>query len=171
MLDAFHDWHDFYVLVGTASATLIGAMFVVASIGSGHITHESAATTRAFVTPTVIHLSAALIGSIVTMVPALAAPWAGVIFGLGGIAGLAYSGAVLAEVRRRRKLVWSDRAWYALIPIVGYAAALAAAALFFLRDAASLDVLAPALVLLLVAGIRNAWDLILYFVAEGRRPG
>jgi hypothetical protein len=27
-----HEWHDFYALVGTASATLIGLMFVAVSI-------------------------------------------------------------------------------------------------------------------------------------------
>lgn len=169
MPDAFHAWHDFYVLLGTASATLIGAMFVVASIGSGVITHEGAANTRAFITPTVIHLGAALIGSIVTMVPALAAPWAGALFGAGGVAGLVYSVAVLAQVLRRRQLVWSDRAWYALVPVAGYLAALAAAALFFRRDPMSVDVLALALALLLVSGLRNAWDLILYLVAESHR--
>jgi hypothetical protein len=29
-----HEWHDFYVLVGTASATLVGLMFVAVSIGT-----------------------------------------------------------------------------------------------------------------------------------------
>jgi hypothetical protein len=27
------DWHEFYLLVGTAAATLIGLLFVAASIG------------------------------------------------------------------------------------------------------------------------------------------
>ncbi|MGH7036475.1 MAG: hypothetical protein ACREFL_22340 [Stellaceae bacterium] len=27
-LDALKDWHDFYIVIGTASATLIGAMFI-----------------------------------------------------------------------------------------------------------------------------------------------
>ena len=30
LIDALRDWHDFYVLIGTASATLVGLMFVAA---------------------------------------------------------------------------------------------------------------------------------------------
>src|SRR5262249_26047214 len=32
--ELLHSWHDFYLLVGTASATLVGLMFVAASIGA-----------------------------------------------------------------------------------------------------------------------------------------
>jgi hypothetical protein len=32
--ELLHEWHDFYVLLGTASATLVGLMFVAVSIGT-----------------------------------------------------------------------------------------------------------------------------------------
>ena len=32
--ELFHSWHDFYLLVGTASATLVGLMFVAATLGA-----------------------------------------------------------------------------------------------------------------------------------------
>jgi hypothetical protein len=35
MTEILRDWHDSYVLMGTATATLIGLMFVAASIGAG----------------------------------------------------------------------------------------------------------------------------------------
>src|SRR5712692_8244281 len=35
VIEAFHAWHDFYVLIGTAAATLIGAMFGAAPRGLG----------------------------------------------------------------------------------------------------------------------------------------
>jgi hypothetical protein len=35
MTEILRDWHDFYVLMGTATATLIGLMFVAVSIGAG----------------------------------------------------------------------------------------------------------------------------------------
>ena len=40
-VEAFHAWRDFYVLLGTGAATLIGAMFVVVSIGSSFLTEKS----------------------------------------------------------------------------------------------------------------------------------
>ena len=35
LVDALRPWHDFYTLVGTGSATLIGLLFVAASVGTG----------------------------------------------------------------------------------------------------------------------------------------
>jgi hypothetical protein len=46
-----------------------------------------------------------------------------------------------------------------------------AAAVIIARHAqVSLDTLAAAVALLLIAGIRNAWDLILFIVAQPRAP-
>jgi len=53
---------------------------------------------------------------------------------------------------------------------VGYAAITAAAFMVLRRLPGALDVLAAALILLLIAGIRNAWDMILFFVLHARRP-
>ena len=41
--DLVHAWHDFHVLVGTASATLVGLMFVTGSIGANLFTEKNAA--------------------------------------------------------------------------------------------------------------------------------
>ena len=35
LADALRPWHDFYTLFGAASATLIGLLFVAASVGTG----------------------------------------------------------------------------------------------------------------------------------------
>jgi len=79
------------MILGTASATLIGAMFVVVSIGSGFLTRERAIGIRTFLTSTVVNLSATLSGAALTMVPALDWLWLGGIVGVAGIAGLVYS--------------------------------------------------------------------------------
>lgn len=168
--DALKEWHDFYVLLGTASATLIAAMFVVASIGGRLLSRERAPTTRLFITPTIVHLSGLLLACVVAMLPALDAPAIGWLFGAGGLGGLAYAGVVLYGVRGRSNLVLSDTIWYSLAPALAYAAVIAAAAMMLVRPAAAaLDLLAAALLLLLVGGIRNAWDLILFMVAENQR--
>src|SRR5258708_35400463 len=91
-VEAFHTWHDVYVLLGTGAATLIGAMFVVASIGSSFLTEQSEPQIRAFMTPTVIHLSTVLLSCALAMVPSLEWPAPSVCFGIAGLAGLVYSG-------------------------------------------------------------------------------
>ena len=42
------DWHDFDVLVGTAAATLVGLMFVAASIGARVFTEKDRAALKDF---------------------------------------------------------------------------------------------------------------------------
>jgi hypothetical protein len=49
------DWHDFYALVGTAAAPLVGLMFVAASIGANIFNEKHLEPMKAFVTPTVVH--------------------------------------------------------------------------------------------------------------------
>ena len=167
--DALAPWHDFAVFIGTVSATLIGAMFVVASIGSGFLTRERAAEIGVFLTPTVIHLSTILLSCGLVMVPALDWGWFALLFGLAGLAGLVYSGRIGLHVGRR-KLELSDRIWYAGVPILGYVAMAAAALMALAGTAASPDILALALALLVIAGLRNAWDLILFIVTQPKRP-
>ena len=54
------DWHDFYGLVGTASATLVGLMFVAASVGASVFSASQQEPMKAYLTPTVAHFSSPL---------------------------------------------------------------------------------------------------------------
>jgi hypothetical protein len=168
-IELLHGWHDFYVFIGTAAATLIGAMFVVASIGGGFLTRDRSPEIRAFLTPTVVHLATILLASALMLVPGLEAPSLLVPVTAAALAGLAYSGLVALRLLRRRIDI-GDRLWYAAAPVAGYAVVLAAALMIALRANGSLDVLAISMAVLLIAGIRNAWDLILFFVAQPRGP-
>ena len=96
-----------------------------------------------------------------------------------GIAGIIYSARVWVQlfVRRRFDVDVIDRVFYALIPVLGYLMVLVCAFLLLRERASSLDVLAAALITLLLAGIRNAWDMTIWIVirtpvTEGgrRRP-
>lgn len=166
-IELLHAWHDFYVFMGTAAATLIGAMFVVASIGGGFLTRDRSPEIRAFLTPTTVHMTTILLGSALMLAPGLEAPSLLMPISAAGIAGLVYSGLVAARLLRR-KIDVGDRLWYAVVPFLGYGMMLAAAVLIARWSPASLDTLAIAVVVLLVASIRNAWDLILFFVAQPR---
>ena len=54
-----------------------------------------------------------------------------------------------------------DRLAYGLAPLVAYAAIFAASALFHQGSESAADVLAGAVLLLLMVNVRNAWDLLL----------
>ena len=171
--DALREWHDFYVLIGTASATLVGLTFVAASIGAAYFTAEREAGLRAFLTPTVMHFAAVLIASLVIIVPSHGDLSLGIVLAIGSLLGLGYSLRVWVIVRRRNfEIDREDQLWYLLAPVTGYLLMAAAAAFAFASadSRIALDVLAGSLVLLLVLGIRNAWDMTVWIAIRTPTP-
>ena len=170
--EIIHPWHDFYVLVGTASATLVGLMFVTGSIGANFFTEKSAAAVRAFISPTVVHFSAVLVVAMVSLIPSHDWPALAGLLALVGIPGAVYSANLWLQlfVRRRFNIDIVDRLFYALIPVLGYLLLLLAALVLFRQSPAGLDLLAAAQITLLLAGIRNAWDMMLWIVIRAPTP-
>jgi hypothetical protein len=155
------DWRDFYVMIGTASGAIVGASFIVASLASG--IKDRALGIRGFITPTTYHLASVLIGSAILSVPKIGALAAALLLGGGGIAGAVYSVSVLARIWKM-PLDFADWMFYALLPLVAYAALPAAAAMILLNAGAPLYLLASALILLLIVGMRNAWDMASFLI-------
>lgn len=169
--ELLHGWHDFYALIGTAAATLVGLMFVAVSIAASFFPDVSKPGLRAFFTPTVVHFSAILIACVVVSAPTLTWLSLGILLLAGGGFGLGYSCSVFIMMGRRgltTTIDMVDRVWYALSPIAGYLMVAVAAALLLLQHAAGLELLAVALVLLLMAGIRNAWDITVWSILRPR---
>jgi hypothetical protein len=163
-------WHEFFTLIGTAAATLIGAMFVVVSIGVGILTRGRIGAIRTFLTATVIHLSTVLFGCALTMVPAVDPHWLAAIAGIAGLAGIAYSGRLVWGFGQHSGTDRSDWFWYAIFPLIAYAVLVASAAIGLSDTALGLDLFAAVLAFLLIAGIRNAWDMLVFFVTASRDP-
>ena len=166
-LQQLQAWHEFYLLLGTSAAALTGLMFVVISIGPEVISGREASGVRAFVTPTVVYFTSALIVSGVMMMPRVDPVVLGVLLLLGSIAGLAYVfWTGVHRNWRENKLGWDDFIWYATLPLLGYIVMLAAAIGIWMRGAFGPYALAAAVMLLMVVGIRNAWDLVIWFAQK-----
>ncbi|MBV8473192.1 MAG: hypothetical protein JO107_10995 [Hyphomicrobiales bacterium] len=165
LTDTLHEWRDFYLLVGTASATLVGLMFVAASIGASLFNEKYVGPLRAFITPTVVHFASPLFASIILTMPNHNWVSLGAFLGLGGLAGLLYCGRVLALIMQRfaSTLDWEDRTFYALAPALGYLLLLAAGgAELAEQPPAAAKLIAAAILILLAAGLRNAWDMMVW---------
>jgi hypothetical protein len=164
-------WREFYLLMGTAAATLVGLMFVVASIGAGLFTDAHKDMMKAFITPTVIHFCVVLFVCLAALAPSLTSVALAIVAAAAVLIGIGYS--CTAEVRILKRYVSTttlgDRLWYAPIPIVGYLI-LAAAALSQLVHASLPDVewIAFALCIILAAGVRNAWAITLWVAVQPR---
>jgi hypothetical protein len=159
--ELFHTWHDFYVLVGTASATLVGLMFVSASIGSSVFSERHRTALQAFLSPTVVNFAAVLFICIGVMIPSQTWLSLGLLLAGGAVAGLIYAGRVWVQmfVRRSFHVDMVDRMFYATVPLVGYLIVLAAGILLLMHLRWSAEVTAAALAVLMFAGVRNAWDM------------
>ena len=169
LVDALRGWRDFYLMAGVASATLVGLMFVAASIGASLFSEKYLAPMRAFITPPVVHFGAILFVAMVSVMPGHSETSLGTILGLGALAGLAYSARIFALIFRRfaATLDWGDRAFYALIPVVGYLLLLASAATELARRPIEANRLAAAaLVVLMAASLRNAWDMTVWLTSR-----
>jgi hypothetical protein len=157
-------WQNFYVIIGTAAATLTGLMFVVMTLTARVRNRSSNEALGAFASPTVMHFGTALLVAAI-----LSAPWqalwnAGLLLGLTGLGGVTYDIIVVLRARRQTdyQLVLEDWLWYTASPLVSYTAFVVAAILLPINPAPALFVIAAATLLLLFTGIHNAWDTVTY---------
>jgi hypothetical protein len=160
-------WQTFYVLIGTAAATLLGLTFVVATLIAG-VRVRTSAPSEAFATlntPNVWHFGLAGLVAGLLIVPWQALWQAGL---LPGLVGVSYVLIVLRRVRRQRDYqpVLEDWLFHTVLPLVSYSALVVAALLLPGQPAPTLFVIAGATVLLLFIGIHNAWDNVTYIALE-----
>lgn len=158
-------WHDFYVMLGGSAAALVGATFVVATL-AGNI-EKRAIGIKGFITPATVHLGSVLIASAILMVPTLTALFLALLLGVGGLAGVVYGVIIYFRVTTL-KVDLIDRSWYGILPILIYGMLGASAVLIFAKDIDyGLELIAAALVVLLITGMRNAWDMATFMILGG----
>ena len=160
--EALKEWRDFYLLIGTAGATLLALLFVAVSLGTGYLTEGRKSATRTFMSPVVIHFTSVFFLSAVALAPSHQATFFAALIGATAVIGAIVSSYITVQVLRTDLTRYvEDYLAYGLLPALAYLALLAAAVLIYAQWEVGLDVLAGALVLLAIVNIRNAWDLTL----------
>ena len=163
-------WHEFYLLIGTAGLTLTGLLFVVVSLGPRVIGDRHATGVRAFVSPNAVYFTTVLVVSAVLIVPDLPATVIGAFLCGGAVASLGYLAYTRVHQQwRQNKLPLLDWVWFVGMPIATYALLLLSGIGFLLQAVLSMHGVAVALILLLVIGIRNAWDLVIWISQQERK--
>ncbi len=161
----FEHWHDFFLLVGTAGATLVALLFVAVSLGTGFLTEKLAAPTRAFYSPVVVHFTAVFFIAAVGIAPARSATMLALTVGAAALFGFGVSMFTIIQLLRYRWTQYvQDHLCYGILPALCYAALIAAAAMIYAKSEYAAEDLAGALLLLMIVNIRNAWDLMLSMV-------
>lgn len=166
-------WHDFYLLVGGAAATLVGLMFVAISLGSRFITQESLPGLRVFVSPTLIHFIYVLVIATVAMIPTLTLVPLGILLVLVGLFSFGRAVSMLPYMRQQHRAQTIDKhdwVWHLIAPSISYLLFVGTGIGLLLRIDRAFDGLALSSILLLVSGIRNAWDLVTWFALKTEDP-
>jgi hypothetical protein len=163
------EWRDYYVMIGTAAGAIVGATFVVATL-AGTLEKRDIGL-RGFITPNAVHLGVVLVGSGVLAAPDIPSLFFDTVFALGGLAGVIYCAIVVKRIWGFA-LDFADISFYILLPTLSYLA-FCAAAWWDWRygdGETPLRLLACAFVVLLVVGMRNAWDMATFMLMRGSDP-
>lgn len=169
-LSLLSDWQNFYMIMGTAAATLTGLMFVVTTLIAGIDAHVSTlnAAVPAFNTPTVVHFAIVLL-----LAGMLSAPWQtfssiGLLLGLVGLGMVIYSIIVMGRMRRvpNYQSTLEDWSWYLALPLLANVLLIVAAIMLQENPSPALYIVAAAMLLLLLTGVRNAWDMVTFLAVE-----
>lgn len=164
-------WTNFYVIVGSSAGALTGLQFVVMALVSEARAAGSMAEIRAFGSPIVVHFCAVLFIS-----AAVAAPWH-TLHALAlnlivlGAAGTIYALNTFRHALRQAGYTpdRGDWFWYMALPLASYLAVLLIGLMLTVHPETMLFLLAGVALVLLYAGIHNAWDTVTY-VAVRKRP-
>jgi len=162
----FEEWESFYVIVGAAAGALIGVQFVVMTLIAENPPARVAESGPAFATPTIVHFSAALLLSALVRVPWHGIAVAAALWGIVGLVGVVYSIVVARRMRRQTsyRADLEDTFYFLLLPAAGYVILMISALAAKAHTEEALMGVAAAALVVLFAGIHNAWDAIAYHV-------
>jgi hypothetical protein len=171
LADAMRSWHEFYAALGAASATLVGLLFVAATVGSGVFSADRRAPMRVFLSASVVHFSGILAVCLIVLAPIQS--WLAfglMILGCGGF-GLVYCGLILRDMVRdglNATIDLEDRVWYVVVPVIGYLLEAATGMALAARLDIGCTALAVAVGVLMLVGVHNAWDITVWIITRRR---
>src|ERR1700730_12899388 len=152
-------WDNFFVIAGSSAAALTGFTFIVITFAGESVRiHPNAL--KVFITPTIVHFTVVLVFSAFLSMPHHTPLSLCVGLALAGILGLIYIVKIAGTIPGFTYVpVHADWIWNVILPAVAYCTWLASAVVVWRWPHASLYGVAGVLVLLMLIGIHNAWDI------------
>jgi hypothetical protein len=164
----FEAWEDYYLLVGSAAAALIGLLFVVMSLLAGRERSTIEAGARFYMTPIVFDLGSIVVLSGAAMAPLLPSVLGWMIIATGFVSlvidlKISFGIGQLVVASENRTF---DTIWYGVVPAAISAVMIGAGVGLVLHDAWAVLAIAAVLMALLLVCIHNAWDLVTYITPQ-----
>jgi hypothetical protein len=161
----FEGWQDYYLLIGTAAAALIGLLFVVVTLTTGREIDSIERGQKLYMTPILFHLGGILLLSGLGMSPVVTPELFGAANGIVAIIGFVACVRIARGIHERPVSTTTDYDmwWYGIVPAGAYMLLLTAAAALVLRPTEwTLTAVAAMLMAQLLISIHSAWDLVTY---------
>jgi hypothetical protein len=162
--DVFQGWDNFYFMLGSAGAGLIGLLFVVVALTAGFEQSRALWGQKLYMTPTALQFGMVLAVSAVALAPGLPTAATAAIFGVIGLIGLANAVRACVGIADPGSggpaSHWSDLWTYGVAPAAIYLGLCATTAAIWTGAAWAAYAVAALVLALLLLGIRNAWDLV-----------
>jgi hypothetical protein len=159
-MPVFHAWESFYITVGSASAGLIGLMFVVTTLTGGYERSKAMRGARLYLTPVVFNFATAFSMSAVALAPAPVIAFQAMLLALVGVVGVGNMVWVAVGIRTGETPHWSDFWCYGAAPAVIYALLIWVSMGIWGGQTWAFWAMAGLSLALLLLSIRNAWDLV-----------
>jgi hypothetical protein len=170
----FHDWSEYFFMIGSSAAALIGLMFVVVTLTAGRDRPETDRGKHLYSSPVVWHLGVVLVLSGCAIAPTMT----GTVYAAvsGGLALLGVGIGVRNAIGIARVPISGmennafDMWWYGIVPAIVYAGLGAAAFAIFLSSRWGASGVAAALMALLLVSIHAEWDLVTFLAPQAPAP-
>jgi hypothetical protein len=171
LTETLRSWQNFYFMIGGAASALVGLMFVALSLGMPYVTDVNREDLHTFVTPSIYYFVSVLLMACVMLVPAFTQTVFTLIVVLGGGIGLflavQYVRRLIQAANEHQDFNTMDWLTQILLPLSGYGLIIAAAVGLFVQEwSLAFMGLWLASILLLIAGITNTWNLVLWILEQ-----
>ncbi len=172
LFDELKTWHDFFLLAGGASATLLGLVFV--SIALVANLSEIPQNGDLFASPIVTQFTSALVLSTICLGPWQGPRWLGGLIMALGIVALARSMARIFRFRRFQASTQETMGFLwlhiVLAPLAIDLLCTASGLLIWENDLRAIAGIAVTVIALNLLGLRNTWNLFLWMLEQHHRP-
>jgi hypothetical protein len=167
-MDPVQRWHDFFMLTGTAAATLIGLMFVAISFAVSSKIERKRGDVDAWVTPTLVYFAESFVIAGASVAPISSRTLGILLCGLMALNlpfGMWRLRYLMIQHREDaiERLAWI---WQVMLPGLAQLVLGVGGYRLVISDGRGLPAIAIALMLLLVVGVRNAWMLVVYLLEQ-----
>jgi len=165
----FEGWGEYYLMIGSAGAVLIGLLFVVVTLTSEQERSTMLIGTSLYMSPIVLHCALVLVVSAAALAPVLEHAEVGLLCAAVAVIGIVTSVRVTRGILRGPMSPpphWSDVWCYGVAPGICYLALAAVSEGLLTQAGWSALILAATMLAILLVCIRNAWDLVTWLAPK-----